>query len=74
MTIQDPIFGTLEYNGGWTQKVYVPMFDSMLSILEHGLGIIFYQDQIGVADAGAHWLNHDRYDLQGKLLYLDGEE
>jgi hypothetical protein len=41
---------------------------------EHGLDVVFYQDQIGVADAGAHWLNHDRYDLQGKLLYLDGEE
>ncbi len=174
MTIQDSVFGRLEYNGGWTQNVYVPMFAATLSLLinnspefppaeeehqvwqqfmrdqsglkaivervifdyynrhlenlrmpygkeeeeefaptlkepqqvwdllkpqslwlemghddascslsvdfwtkwdeEHGLDVVFYQDQIGVADSGAHWLNHDRYDLQGKLLYLDGEE
>ncbi len=174
MTIQDLVFGELEYDGGWKQNVYVPMFDATLRLLinnspefvpgkeehqawqdfmrdqtalktvvervifdyynrhldnlrmpysseeeevfaptfkepkqiwsllkplslwlevghddeacaltldfwakwdeEHGLDIVFYQNQIGVADAGAHWLNHDRYDLQGKLLYLDGEE
>lgn len=41
---------------------------------EHSMDISFYEDQIGISDSGAHWLNHDRYDWQAKLLFEDGEE
>ncbi len=40
---------------------------------EHGLDIVFRGKQIGIADAGAHWLDHDRYNLKGKLLHLGDE-
>ena len=40
---------------------------------EHGMDVMFYQNQIGISDAGAHWLNRDRYDLNGTLLFLDGQ-
>lgn len=38
---------------------------------EHGMDLMFYQNQIGISDAGAHWTNRDRYDLQGNLLYAE---
>ena len=41
---------------------------------EHGLDIVFRGKQIGISDAGAHWLDHDRYTLKGKLLHLGSEE
>jgi hypothetical protein len=33
---------------------------------EHGLSLTFYQDQIGVSEGGAHWLNNLHYDLEGR--------
>jgi hypothetical protein len=32
---------------------------------EHGLSVTFYQDQIGVSEGGAHWLDNVHYDLTG---------
>jgi hypothetical protein len=32
---------------------------------EHGVGVTFYQDQIGVSEGGAHWLDNLHYDLRG---------
>ena len=35
---------------------------------EHGLSVTFYQDQIGVSEGGAHWLDNTHYDLMGALI------
>jgi hypothetical protein len=35
---------------------------------EHGLSLTFYKDQIGIAEAGAHWLDQDHYDLNGQRI------
>jgi hypothetical protein len=33
---------------------------------EHGLSVTFYQDQIGVSEGGANWLDNLHYDLEGR--------
>jgi hypothetical protein len=35
---------------------------------EHGLSLTFYQDQIGVSEGGAHWLDNTHYDLMGTRI------
>jgi hypothetical protein len=35
---------------------------------EHGMDVMFRDHHIGVADAGANWLDHTRYDLEGNRL------
>jgi hypothetical protein len=35
---------------------------------EHGMDVMFQDGQIGVADAGANWLDHTHYDLEGNRV------
>jgi hypothetical protein len=35
---------------------------------EHGMDVMFRDNQIGVADAGANWLDHTHYDLEGNRV------
>jgi hypothetical protein len=35
---------------------------------EHGMDVMFQDGQIGIADAGAHWLDHTHYDLEGNRV------
>jgi hypothetical protein len=37
---------------------------------EHGLSLTFYNDQIGISEGGAHWVNNDHYDLNGRLVQV----
>jgi hypothetical protein len=35
---------------------------------EHGIDVSFYDDKIGVADGGSHWLDNTHYTLSGERI------